>query len=122
MKHEQIIKKAFETYPINNVRNSLGYMYDENSDKREGYIQALTEMESMVKLHGWIVRDKDQDSYRKGKVWFSREKPKRYDDTVWMREHNDCVMIQEDVFISENFPNITWASDPVHVEILINAI
>ena len=95
-------------------------MYDANRDKREGYAQALSEIESMVKKQGWIVRDKDKDSERKGEVWLSLEKPMRFDDMFWVS--NAMLQIQDDVFLSEKFPELTWESEPVKVELIVRTI
>ena len=117
MNKEQIIKKSFEKYPINNVRNSLGYMYDENRDKREGYIQALTEIESMPMVKGWLVRDWIGNFlcfFRKGKPITKREG--RWED-------NDGLTGEIlGAYCSDKIDDLTWDSVPVEAEIIIRTV
>lgn len=125
MTQEEIVKKAFDAYPhrpqmviINNGfgRISIG---DLNDDKRKGYIKALTEIESLQKIHGWVARD-GKDILNP--LHFFDGKPERIvlDDgrKFWRRS-----MESRDIRIPESlFPDITWESEPTEVELLIRQI
>jgi len=117
MTQEQITQKALEVYPISNVRNTLGYIYDENRDKREGYIQALTEIESMPSVKGWLVRDWIGNFlcfFRKGKPITKREG--RWEDNDG---HTGEIL---GAYYSDKIDDLTWDSEPVDAEIIIRTI
>ena len=48
MTHKEILKKAYEVYPVTVYFNDNEHLFplDANAEKREGYIKALTEIES----------------------------------------------------------------------------
>ncbi len=118
MTQEEIVKKAFDAYPhrpqmviINNGfgRISIG---DLNDDKRKGYVKALTEIESLPKIHGWAARDKN------GEIHVFEVEPRRscMEESWWDRDYVS-VEIEKD-----SFPDITWESEPTEVELLIRRV
>lgn len=80
-------------------------------------------MNEEYKIKGWVARDKDVDDYHKGRVHFFRLKPERFEDRAWFLLQGDYRMVlQEDVFISDKFPYLTWESEPIKVELTIKKI
>lgn len=115
MSHEEIEKKAFEAYPV--AEKVLGYesgpfgIFDMNDMQREGYIKALEEIEELPKIKGWVARDGD------GELSFYECKPKRekvfhyWKKIGWFADLN-----------RKNFRDLTWADNPIQVELLIRKI
>ena len=105
MTKEEIEKKAYESYPTSN-----GLDEEFQEAKRDAYTQALAELES-PKLYGWVARDKN------GMLHLFDVEPKRIGDYWWNRDYNSEPICNE-----EAFPDITWESDPIEVEILIRRV
>lgn len=112
MTKEQIEEKAYESYPAEFMDEGINprLHIDRNESKREGYIKALTELES-PKLYGWVARD------RNGMLHLFDVEPKRIGDYWWNRDYNS-----ESICNEKAFPDITWESDPIEVEILIRRV
>ena len=122
MTKEEIIKKGFEAYP----EEIVGYSVEErvgakpkpldyNKDKREGYIKALTEIESLPKIKGWVARDR-----LSGHIYIHQTKPKENKMLgIWEEPGGYSIQVSSSVI---DFPDITIDSEPVEVELLIRRI
>ena len=109
MIHEEIIAKAYETYPKKIVHDCDGCEWDDNKYKREGYIKALEELNELPKIEGWVARDKDYT------LAFYTKKPER-DTKYWW--HIDGAYPLSLKF----FPDLTWDSEPRKVELIIREV
>jgi hypothetical protein len=108
-----IEKKAWETYP-----NDNGFIPTLNQGfKREGYIKCAEEYESLPKIHGWIARNKDICG---DKLSFFTQIPQR-GTRSWVEPDTMDGLPYEDT-PKELFPEVTWESEPVEVELLIRKI
>ncbi len=105
MNEEEIKKKAKEVYP----EHEFGLYIKENELKREGYTKALTELEFIPKIKGWIARDED------GSVWFHYSKPQRKDEGRW--ESSICPQPME--IYNVPLPELTWEDEPVEIELIL---
>ena len=57
---EKIAQRALEIYPYKRGLDSINdVFYDLNYQRREGYIKALQEIESLPKINGWVARNKE---------------------------------------------------------------
>lgn len=64
-------------------------------------------------ITGWVARDRD------GNLYFYDNKPIRdMEDMDFVEQNGDAWFLHEAL----NLPEITWASDPVEVEITIKKI
>ena len=113
MNNEQILQKALEVYPPKYEQEDFDETWDMNEQCREPYIKALLEVESLPKVHGWISRDKD------GLLGFYSDKPKRFDDKAWWCDPGCYTAL---ALPPESYPEITWESEPLEVELLIRRI
>lgn len=102
MTQEEIIKKAYEVYP-----KWCEMVWD--ADERNGYIKALTEVNSLPKIKGWVARDSD------GRLDFFLSKPLR-GEASWVMPQNPIALNGAD------FPNLRWEDEPIEVELLIQKI
>jgi len=106
---EEIEKKAYEVYPERKMfipQDPYPPMeIDTNAHRREGYIKALTEIESLPKIHGWVARDDD------GELGLFPAEPAR-DLGMW-------GFYPKFVLEPTVFPEVTWKSEPIKVELLI---
>lgn len=114
MTEEQINKKALEEYPKETYydRDMCDYV-DINSKGRNGYIEALKEIESLPKIKGWVARDECG-------LLFYRKKPYRYDGIFyshWTDESSSEIPLDDNLF-----PELTWEDEPVEVELIIRKI
>lgn len=125
MTQQEIEKKAFEAYP-KPIR--CDYPNDDDlgnaivrSIQRDGYIKALTEFDSLPKIHGWVARDEDD------MLHYFDEKPQRYNKRgvftllpgIWSIDEYGS---NRRAMKNEIFPEITWDSEPVEVELIIRTI
>jgi len=105
MTQEEIEKKAYEAYPISN-----GPDEEFQEAKRDAYIQALTKIEKLPKIKGWVARDKNGSLYVFHDIY-----PRRLEDE-WVGKGASS-------YIGEKLlPDITWESDPVEIELLIRRV
>ena len=108
-----IEKKAYEKYP-----SVLGFPIDEqvdlNEEARNAYIKSCEEYESLPKIHGWIAKD---DSLYNPSLCVHLEKPVKDLAFHYWDSKGKCVCIDKKLF-----PEITWESEPVEVELLIRKI
>ena len=81
MTKEEIIKKAYEVYPISAQNDDFAR---EQDYKREGYIKALTELSELPTVHGWVARDEDYSLY------LYTEKPDWKYDHWWLGIPDNC--------------------------------
>lgn len=109
MNKEQIEEKAFEAYP----EYWLNPVIDGNVDKREGYIRALQEIDSQPKIKGWIARNKEGNEL----CFFPGDEPPTRLATYWFAGFSWSYTKIQDIF-----PDITWESEPVKVELIANII
>ena len=109
MTQEEIEKKAYGVYPERKMfipQDPYPPMeIDANAHKREGYIKALTEIEDLPKIRGWVARDDD------GELGLFPAEPAR-DLGRW-------GFYPKFVLEPTNFSGITWKSEPIKVELLI---
>ena len=105
--------KAYEAYPPVWKKLCGDGEVDINGERRVGYIKALTEIESIPKVRGWAARDKN------GNLNFFLGEPHRTKDVrgeeFWV---GHTRMKQPNAFL----PDLTWADEPVEVELLIRKI
>ena len=106
MTEEEIKQKATETYP----KHEFGIYVKDNELKREGYTKALTELEFMPKIKGWVARDKSMDLF-----FYYIDKPERKID-CWGQEGLTTILDPN------MFPEITWESEPIEVELIIRKL
>ena len=110
MTSEQIDKKARKVFG-----DFKEPEYDElnldQSLKREGYIKALTEIESLPKIRGWIARE--DIYYRSGRLFLFGEKPVADGSYGW--RHSSFYTELDSSFI----PDLTWVDGPKEVELII---
>ena len=108
---ETIEERAFKAYPKPKLMGSSNILYDFEANSREGYIKACEEYESLPKIHGWwVARDENGD------LWAYEMKPSRFESTWWDRDYSRLSLDNDD------FPEITWESEPVEVELLIRKV
>jgi hypothetical protein len=112
MTNEQILQKALEVYPPEYEQEDYDkYLsMQEKEQYQEPYIKALQEIESLPKVHGWIARDKD------GLLGFYSDKPQRFDDKAWWCDPGCYTAL---ALPPESYPEITWESEPIEVELII---
>lgn len=113
MNNEQILQKALEVYPPEYEQEDFDETWDMNEQYREPYIKALLEVESLPKVHGWIARDKD------GLLGFYSDKPQRFDDKAWWCDPGCYTAL---ALPPESYPEITWESEPIEVELIIRKL
>lgn len=117
MTEEQINQKALEVIPPN-LSEIDGYDWNEN--ERDGYIKALKEIEELPKIKGWVARDKVGWGNSKGWLRLHFRKPER---TVRSWDSvNEFLEDESQTLNSDMFPELTWESEPVEVELLIRKI
>lgn len=119
MTKEEINNKALEAYPV--MRHPDLNVDDYYQEEREGYIQALTEIEGLPKFHGWMARDED------GELTIFSKKPIRseYYNNSWVAAAEAPGFHEDDFWLDikkERFPDLTWDDEPVEVELLIRKI
>jgi len=108
-----IEKKAYEAYPRLTGCDSITESSQE--ERREGYIKCAEEYESLPKIHGWVARDSVEDNFIGTGLILHHSKPTRVggewsSQTIWAH------------LPSKLFPEITWESEPVEVELLIRKV
>ena len=67
-----------------------------------------------MKLKGWLTRDAD------GELYFYENKPQRALDAFWLGSPREVFISLGESY--DGFPEITWESDPVGVELEIRKI
>lgn len=113
-------KKAFEAYPTKKVPGTgVG---DYNSEHREGYIQALTEISELPTIHGWVARCKwacPQELY-----FYKGEKPVRCGSQVEDAGGDFYWDFNEEIIPLPPtlFPDLKWEDEPIEVELPIITI
>ena len=69
------------------------------------------------KIKGWVARDKDGQLC----IFYDGDKPHRGEcNSWWYPEYcleGDCMTIDDDMF-----PDLTWESEPIEVELTIKKI
>lgn len=75
-------------------------------------------MNEKYKIKGWVARDKNNDLYLH---WTKPEKIMRLNQFVaWRNPHDLMEPIQR---LSSNlFPELTWESEPIEVELIIKKL
>ena len=111
MNDKQIEQRALEVYPV--INDCLNSTIDINQKSRDGYIKALQEFESLPKVHGWVARDRD------GLLGFYSDKPQRFDDRSWWCDPGCYTAL---ALPPESYPEITWDSNPIEVELIIRKL
>ena len=118
MTEEQINKKALEAYPLpplynEEQRRSKAYAdsYARARDQQDGYCKALSQIEELPKIKGWVARDYNG-------LYLTKEKPFRNGYIAeWAIKREIPVLLDEC-----DFPELTWESEPIEVELLIRKI
>lgn len=100
MNEEEIEKKAKEVYP----EHEFGLYIKENELKREGYTKALTELEFMPKIKGWVARDEV------GELWLCNHKP-------YISEGILCG--KQFILRLDEFDNLKFGDEPVKIELIL---
>jgi len=116
MTQEEIEKKAYEAYP--RVPDRISDAGDINYDryvKREGYIKALTEIEELPKIKGWVARDSVENVFNGNGLILHHSQPWRCGGE-WSSQTIAMHLP------SNLFPEISWEDNPVEVELLIRKI
>ena len=116
MTEEQINQKALEAYPEKLYKDCDGNSYDDNENYREGYIKALEEISSLSKVKGWVARD------RGGDLHIFKAKPDRVKDNLGLDYDNYWCGEYITELDCDIFPDLTWESEPIEVELLIRKI
>ena len=113
MTTDEITKRGFEAYP--DRYTTCNYPYnrtpDLNKEKREGYIRALTEIEELPKIKGWVARHRD------GELCLFSNEPIHKTYLGWLDEHQHWRVINPDYF-----PELTYKSKPIEVELIIRPV
>ena len=112
MTEKEINRKAQETYPKRYSYDGFT-KHDLNYQKREGYTKAIQEIEEQPKIKGWIYREKNDELY----ISAQGRKPFRKTDYDFTMSDGWIVELDEDLF-----PELTWESEPVEIELLIRKI
>lgn len=120
MTQEEIIKKAYEVYPIEcgedyDCAGNYIDIPDANLEKREAYIKGLTEQLDCPKIKGWVARDSVEDAFNGCGLILHHSKPWRTggewsNQTIAM--HLPWSM----------FPDLCWEDDPIEVELKIHRV
>ena len=111
-KQEVTIKDAIDFFKM------LPGFYFESDRVKQIYaltIQALTEIESLPKIHGWIARDSYEDAFEGTGLILHYSRPQR----VFGEWGSNTIAMH---LPSHMFPEITWESEPVEVELLIRKV
>lgn len=112
MNKEQIEEKARKIYPIS-FNNEVNYI-EKQKIARKAYIKCYEDnIESLPKIKGWIARNKEGNEL----CFFPGDEPPIRLATYWFAGFSWSYTKIQDVF-----PNITWESEPVKVELIINII
>ena len=104
-----IEKKALERYPEYCCNDD----YREEKALREGYKTACEEYESLQKIHGWVARTGCCNS---NILTLFESKPERNIVCKTWVGHTMTNLHHK------LFPEITWDSEPVEVELLIRKV
>ena len=115
MTQEEIIAKAQEVFPTPNKEHydfTDAMIVGLIKAKQEGYIKALTEINSFPKLEGWLSKDPEDSC-----VHLSFNKPE-FDGTYWNDIQGPGIMYAVDENMS---PNVK-TNKPVKVELIIRNV
>lgn len=82
---------------------------------REGFRKACEEYESLPKIRGWVARDSVEDGFCGTGLILHDSKPTRT-----RGEWSSMTIAMH--LPSKMFPEITWESEPVEVELLIRKV
>ena len=119
MTQQEIIAKAYETYPDapSRIPDSGDINYDQ-ALKREGYIRALNELNKLPKISAFVARDHKLEGANIGlyqTLPVRKEfKSTDYKNYHWMSTSYGTIQLPDSFF-----PEITWKEEPVEVEIII---
>ena len=133
MTQEQINEKALEAYPEKYVKLPLCMNEkDINTGRREGYKRALNDVESLIKVKGWVARSQGSDWVEKdrkqvliennynGELSFYSKKPTR-GKCMW-DSMNGTHFIISNHGNPTCFEELSWEDEPIEVEILIRKV
>ena len=112
MDREEIEKKACTAYPPDWKKLCGDGEVDANGERRAGYIKAITEIESLPKIHGWVARDKWNNL-----AFFTGSKPYETAKGLWATIDGEAIEIDENLF-REQF----CTCEPAEVELLIRKL
>jgi poly-D-alanine transfer protein DltD len=115
MTDKQIEEKALEAYPPEYEQEDFDETWDMNEQYREPYIKALKEIESLPKIKGWVARDQQVDEFYGNGLILHHSKPTR-EGNEWSSK-TIAMHLPLDFF-----PDLTWESDPIEVELLIRKV
>lgn len=83
----------------------------------DGYIKACEDYKSLPKIHGWVARNKEICG---GRLSFFTKKPQR-GTRSWL-EPDTMEDLPYEGLPKDMFPEISWESEPVEVELLIRKV
>ena len=118
MTDEQINAKAFEAYP-NLTKEECGGRKSMNnanaiqSIKRQAYIKAIQESETLPKIKGWVTKTNEGDT-----VFHTTTAKPEKGETCWFGNEGDAIIDTE----SHLFPELTFNDEPIEVELIIRQI
>lgn len=114
-----IEKKAYEKYPEikkeDYPRKDFIRVKVRRDELRQAYIKCAEEYESLPKIHGWVARDSVEDAFIGTGLILHHSKPTRTGG-----EWSSLTIAMH--LPSKMFPEITWESEPVEVELLIRKV
>ena len=119
MTQEEMFVRAYKAYPVNNIISSGPYqgggpsVIDSNARERVAYIKALTELNELPKIEGWVARE--DHVLNNGGLYLFANRPTRNGRYGW-----DGYILRK--FDDSDYPEITWDSEPVKVELIINKL
>ena len=121
---KDVLRKGYDKYPMAGAIDPYDGGKDTNEERREGYMQGLFDgykerleeenvtIDTAIKIlesptnNGWVARDKD------GALILYSFRPRRERTGYW--KGNKIKRLPD-----EAFPEVTWESVPMEVEILI---
>ena len=112
MTTDEITKRGFEAYPKDYIDSGLnpGLHIDRNNSKREGYTRALTEIEELPKIKGWVARGEDGRA-----IW--DEKPTLVQGVFFIPGNSNYFNLDDNLL-----PEIQVGDDPIEVELIIRPV
>ena len=123
MTQEEIIKKAYEVYP-----EDMGWWFDHtgyaektdlNAERRDGYIKALTEINSLPKIRGYVARDEDGTLHFFSSECGDGEPIFDIESGTWGIATMEMLDI---VHPNGEFGELSFKDEPIEVELLIKKV
>jgi hypothetical protein len=122
MAQEEINERALAAYPKEGgvAMTAFGkFEYDNNAPKREGYIKALTEINSLPKIRGYVARDEDGTLHFFSSECGDGEPIFDTESGTWGIATMEMLEI---VHPNGEFGELSFKDDPIEVELLIKKV